>query len=513
MKKEKTRYLCDNCGHEEPKWAGRCPACLSWNSFSEISVPSGKSFGSKYNSSAKDSAPGKAISIAEITADNDNPILKDCGIEEINRVLGGGIVSGSVILIGGEPGIGKSTLMMQLAQKLSAASRSHSSKESSSNQENSANSSTRSSGKVLYVSGEESQPQIRLRANRLGNPAQTGVQQRGGQAPQQHDASANAEQEPASISETSSELIFLFSSDIYTIKDTISNLKPETVIVDSIQTLFSPEAGAVLGTINQLKYCCQELIGITKLAGTSLFLIAHVTKEGIIAGPKSIEHMVDTVLYFEHSENEMRILRAVKNRFGSIDELALFKMDSTGLQQITSPENSFLIHREKNNPPGICIAAIHEGSRVFLVEIQALTVPAKGGLSRVFSDRIDSSRISRIAAVLEKQTGVRFSDQDIYINVAGGMKIKEVGVDLPAALALYSSRTGIPINNNTAAIGELSLTGEIRPVPFIGKRLKSASSCGIKEFYSSKESLNSKPLGSKHITAETLTEIIKIIFK
>ncbi|MCL2705275.1 MAG: DNA repair protein RadA, partial [Spirochaetaceae bacterium] len=284
----------------------------------------------------------------------------------------------------------------------------------------------------------------------------------------------------------------------------------------SIQTLFAPEAGSVPGTINQLKYCCQELIDMIKLADSSLFLIAHVTKEGIIAGPKSIEHMVDTVLYFEHSENEMRILRAVKNRFGSIDELALFKMNNNGLQQITSPENSFLIHREKNNPPGICIATIHEGSRVFLVEIQALTVPAKGGLSRVFSDRIDSSRISRIAAVLEKQTGVRFSDQDIYINVAGGMKIKEVGVDLPAALALYSSRTGIPINQGTAAAGELSLTGEIRSVPFINKRLKSASSCGIKEFYSSKENADSKDSKSqkdKHITAETINEIIKILFK
>jgi DNA repair protein RadA/Sms len=334
------------------------------------------------------------------------------------------------------------------------------------------------SSKVLYVSGEESQPQLRLRLDRLD------IKEKG-------------------------ELVFIFSSDLYTIKDTINNFKPDTIIVDSIQTLFSPEAGSVPGTINQLKYCCQELIDIIKLADASLFLIAHVTKEGIIAGPKSIEHMVDTVLYFEHSENEMRILRAVKNRFGSIDELALFKMDSKGLQQITSPENSFLVHREKNNHPGICIATIHEGSRVFLVEIQALTLPSKGGLSRVFSDRIDSSRISRIAAVLEKQTGVRFSDQDIYINVAGGMKIKEVGVDLAAALALYSARTGIPISNNTAATGELSLTGEIRAVPFISKRLKSALNCGIKEFFSSKEGTDSK----SHQTAETINEIIKIIFK
>ncbi len=455
MKKEKIRYICDICGHEEVKWAGRCPACFSWNSFSEISLPAGKK---STSGRGELSSQKKPVSITEIASDNSSVILKDCGIEEINRVLGGGIVSGSVTLIGGEPGIGKSTLMMQLAQKLSE------------------------NGKVLYISGEESQPQIKLRADRLDI-------------------------------KNCKELIFIFTSDLYTIKDTIENLKPDTIIVDSIQTLFSPEAGAVPGTINQLKYCCQELIDIVKLADASLFLIAHVTKEGVIAGPKSIEHMVDTVLYFEHSENEMRILRAVKNRFGSIDELALFKMDSKGLQQITSPENSFLIHREKNNPPGICIATIHEGSRVFLVEIQALTVPAKGGLSRVFSDRIDSSRISRIAAVLEKQTGVKFSDQDIYINVAGGMKIKEVGVDLPAALALYSARTGIPINQSTAAAGELSLTGEIRPVPFISKRVKSAAGCGIKEFYSSKEGSSDKIVSGKYITAETINEIIKTIFK
>ena len=454
MKKEKIRYICDICGHEEVKWAGRCPDCLSWNSFSEISIAPGK----KHNASKNAASKKQAFSIAEIAADKNNVLLKDCGIEEINRVLGGGIVAGSAILIGGEPGIGKSTLMMQLAQKISGNT------------------------KALYISGEESQPQIRLRLNRL------------------------------EIKE-SGDLIFIFTSDLDTIKDTINEHKPNTVIIDSIQTLFSPDAGSVPGTINQLKYCCQELIDIIKLTDSSIFLIAHVTKEGIIAGPKSIEHMVDTVLYFEHSENEMRIFRAVKNRFGSIDELALFKMAANGLQQITSPENSFLIHRGINNPPGICIATIHEGSRGFIVEIQALTVPAKGGLSRIFSDRIDSSRISRIAAVLEKQTNVKFSDQDIYINVAGGMKIKEVGVDLPAALALYSARTGIPINNSVAATGELSLTGEIRPVPFIGKRLKSASNCGIKEFYSSAEGTDNKPLHDKHIIAATINEIIKIMFK
>ncbi|MDX9800267.1 MAG: DNA repair protein RadA [Spirochaetia bacterium] len=423
MKKEKSRFICDNCGHVEVKWAGRCPACLAWNSFTENIVPAS---GTKKTRS-KDKNP---VGLSEIGNSPGSMMREDSGMDEINRVLGGGITRGSVVLIGGEPGIGKSTIMMQLASVLSAKK------------------------KVLYISGEESRGQIKLRAERLG-------------------ISAN------------SNLAFFFATDLDSVTGAISKFNPSSIIIDSVQTLFSPEAGTVPGTVSQLKYCCQELIDLVKSGETSLFLIAHVTKEGIIAGPKTIEHMVDTVLYFEHSENDMRILRAVKNRFGSVDELGLFRMSGTGLNQITSPENAFISSREGENPPGICIAAVHEGSRVFLVEIQSLTVPAKGGISRVFSDRIDSSRISRIAAVLEKHTGLKFSDQDIYVNVAGGMRIKEVGVDLAAALALYSARTGIPIPAKTAAAGEISLTGEIRPVPFTGKRVKSALSFGISEFHSS----------------------------
>ncbi len=460
MKKEKTGYICDNCGHEDVKWAGRCPACSSWNSFSEKQAPSPSGRKNIYSKNL----PGRKnhfknpVSLSEIEiSPQAGGGQSDCGINEINRVLGGGITAGGVVLIGGEPGIGKSTIMMQLAQKLSEKR------------------------KVLYISGEESPSQIRLRAERLeirDNP----------------------------------DIEFFFTTELSSVVDAINKAKPDSIIVDSIQTLFSPEAGTVPGTVSQLKYCCQELIDIVKQNETSLFLIAHVTKEGVIAGPRTIEHMVDTVLYFEHSENEMRILRAVKNRFGSVDELALFSMGSTGLTQISSPENAFIISREKENPPGICIATVHEGSRVFLVEIQALTVPAKGGISRVFSDRIDSSRISRIAAVLEKHTSLRFSDQDIYVNVAGGMRIREVGVDLPAALALYSARTGIPLPPKTAAAGELSLTGEIRPVPFIGKRVKSASGYGIKNFFSSGPGAESETTGQKYKTAGTINEIIKSLF-
>lgn len=459
MKKEKSRFICDNCGHVEFKWAGRCPACLAWNSFTENNVPASGT--KKTHGSSKLKNP---VSLSEISLSAGSMMREDSGMDEINRVLGGGITAGSVVLIGGEPGIGKSTIMMQLASVLSLKK------------------------KVLYISGEESRAQIKLRADRLGITANP-------------------------------DLAFFFATDLDSVTGAISKYNPSSIIIDSVQTLFSPEAGSVPGTASQLKYCCQELIDIVKSGENSLFLIAHVTKEGIIAGPKTIEHMVDTVLYFEHSENDMRILRAVKNRFGSVDELGLFRMGGSGLKQITSPENAFMSSREGENPPGICIAAVHEGSRVFLVEIQSLTVPAKGGISRVFSDRIDSSRISRIAAVLEKHTGLRFSDQDIYVNVAGGMRIKEVGVDLAAALALYSARTGIPLPSKTAAAGELSLTGEIRPVPFTEKRIKAAAACGISNYYStaangahSKSTDRSETVPRSFKEADNINQIIKSVF-
>lgn len=457
MKKEKARYLCDNCGHEEPKWAGRCPACFSWNSFSEIKLsPSGAKAALRRGETGTEKLH-MPVTLKEMGVGSHSQQMHDSGIGEINRVLGGGITPGSAVIIGGEPGIGKSTIMMQLAGSLSAEK------------------------KVLYISGEESAAQMKMRAERL------------------------AVDEKGSLS-------FFFSPVLEHVTSSIHEAKPDSVIIDSIQTLFSPEAGTTAGTVNQLKYCCQELIDTAKHAGISLFLVAHVTKEGIIAGPRTIEHMVDTVLYFEHSENEMRILRAVKNRFGPVDELGLFRMGTKGLSEVKSPESAFLVARSEKNLPGICVAAVHEGSRIFLVEVQALTVPAKGGLSRVFSDRIDSSRISRIAAVLEKHTSLKFSDQDIYINVAGGMKIREVGVDLPAALALYSARTGIPVPPGTAAAGELSLTGEIRPVPFTAKRIKSASSYGILEFYSSSSDKEKGKNEGTSNTADNISQVIKSVF-
>ena len=335
----------------------------------------------------------------------------------------------SAILVGGEPGVGKSTLLLQTAAAVDTK------------------------GHILYISGEESAGQVKMRADRLG---------------------LNADR-----------IEIFCSGNLEDIQAIIEAVKPLLIMVDSAQTLFSTEAGPAPGTINQMKYCCWELISWVKEHDAALFLTAHVTKDGLISGPKTLEHMVDTVLYFEDSLSDgadTRFLRAVKNRFGSIDEIGIFTMGEKGLSAVEDPSHLFLVRREGENPPGIATAAVLEGSRTLLVEIQALTVPAKGSISRVFSDRIDSARVSRVAAVIEKHLGLRLSDQDIYINVAGGIRISEVGVELPLACALYSARTGISLPAKTAIAGELSLAGEVRPLRRLESRVKTAENLGFTGF-------------------------------
>jgi DNA repair protein RadA/Sms len=421
LAKKKTYFICGSCEHKEPKWLGRCPDCGEWNSFSEVSADAVRA-----TPAGRDIKVSPVQSIDNIETATD--IRSESGIGEIDRVLGGVIMKGSAILVGGEPGIGKSTLMLQLSGKVAEKE------------------------PVLYVSGEESPGQIKMRARRLGinGPA----------------------------------LKILADFDLSHILSELIKLKPDLVIIDSIQTLYASEAGSVPGTVSQLKFCCHELISWAKENKSSIFLIAHVTKEGTIAGPKVIEHMVDTVLYFDQSDSELRILRSTKNRFGSIDEIGLFLMDGKGLKEVTNPSGIFLEKRKGETPPGIAIATIYEGSRILMVEIQALTVPAKGSASRVYSDRIDSQRVSRVAAVLEKHGGIKFSDQDIYINIAGGLKISEVGIELPLALAVYSARTGLSLPAKLASAGELSLAGEIRTVSHLKRREKTASEMGYSQFYS-----------------------------
>jgi DNA repair protein RadA/Sms len=278
-----------------------------------------------------------------------------------------------------------------------------------------------------------------------------------------------------------SDLVVLSESRLERIEKVLEKEKPSVVVVDSIQTLFSPEAGQVPGTVNQLKLTTFDLISWAKERSVGILLVAHVTKGGEIAGPKAVEHMVDTVLMFEQGQGDLRVLRAMKNRFGSVDELGLFTMEQVGLVEIKNPEGRFLVERPGELPPGTLVAPVYEGTRILLVELQALTVPAKGAVSRVFSDRIDSGRVSRIAAVLEKHLGLRFSDHDIYINVAGGIRINEVGVELALALALYSARTGLSLPKKLGVMGEVSLAGEIRSVSQMERRKKALKELGYNQ--------------------------------
>jgi DNA repair protein RadA/Sms len=430
VKKQKTFiFKCSSCGHEEPKWLGRCPECGEWNTLNETPI-TGRGTAKASGSSAR--ALPQSFPLSSVDPLEGSRIAS--GIGELDRVLGGGIMKRSAILVGGEPGIGKSTLLLQAAAAADTK------------------------GRILYISGEESAGQIRMRADRLGLMG----------------------------AGTKGEKIEIFcSGNLEEIQTILEASKPVLVIVDSAQTLLSADAGMVPGTINQMKYCSWELISWVKEHDAALFLVAHVTKDGVISGPKSLEHMVDTVLYFENSaagEGDCRFLRATKNRFGSVDEIGIFTMGEKGLSMVEDPSLLFLVRREGELPPGVATAAVLEGSRTLLVEIQALTVPAKGAMSRVFSDRIDSARVSRVAATIEKHLGLRLSDQDIYINVAGGIRIAEVGVELALACAIYSARTNLPLPAKTAIAGELSLAGEVRPLRRQPGRVKAARNLGFNSF-------------------------------
>lgn len=424
MKESTVRYVCRECGHVETKWNGRCPECGSWNSFDEESV-SVQLKGSK--------ADEKSVMDNEVRKLSDVPfepgMRVTSGLDELDRILGGGVMRPSSVLVGGEPGIGKSTIMIQMLSSLSE-------KDS-----------------VLYVSGEESPSQVRLRSERLGLS-------------------------------TSSISIFC-DTRLEALSSTIERIKPGYIVIDSLQTLYSVSISSIAGSPNQIKACCMELSLLAKKTGAAIFFIAHVTKDGTIAGPKIVEHIVDTVLYFESAESGLRLLRASKNRFGSVDEIGLFTMDEKGLHGLKDPSSVFLSSRAAEGlPSGIAFTPAVEGSRTFAVEIQALVVPAKTGLQRIYSDRIDNARVSRVAAILQKHAGLMLADQDIYVNVAGGIKLSDVSIELALALALYSSKEDIPLSPDLAAFGELSLAGEVRPVQFAERRIRTLSEMGFRKVLS-----------------------------
>ncbi len=444
-KKISSAYKCSECGYSQPTWLGRCPECGSWNTMEEcICDPNSTSsaFGDKTSQIIK------PVPLSTVQPQENERIFT--GITELDRVLGGGAMKRSAILIGGEPGIGKSTLMLQTASCISL-----------------------NKGKVLYISGEESAGQIKNRADRLNLDTR--------------------------------EIEILCTMRLEDIKEALKSLNPLFVIIDSIQTVYSVEAGIVPGTINQLKFCANELIGWAKERDSILMMSAHVTKEGYIAGPKSLEHMVDTVISFERNDDDVRFLRAQKNRFGSVDELGIFLMSEKGLEGINDPSSMFITKRNSQTPAGIANTAVFEGSRTFIVEIQSLTVPAKASVSRVYSDKIDSARVARVAAVLEKRTGLKFSDQDLYINVAGGVKLSESSIDAALAASLYSARTDISIGENTVITGELSLAGEIRPVTRLKQRIKTARDLGFSTILCPETESGCKQINS-------VKEMIRIIF-
>ena len=450
MAKTKTKttvYKCTECGYTQPRWLGRCPQCGAWNTLEEAIVDP-NSNAAAFGSNAVEKA--KPVPLANISAQENSRIKT--GIFEFDRVLGGGATKRSAILIGGEPGIGKSTLMIQACSAIHK----------------------NTSGKILYVSGEESAGQIKGRADRLGLDT-SGIE-------------------------------LLCTMRLEDIKDALLAVNPVFVIIDSIQTVYSVEAGIVPGTVNQLKYCANELIGWVKERDSVLMMSAHVTKEGTIAGPKSLEHMVDTVISFERNDDEVRFLRAIKNRFGSVDELGIFAMSEKGLEGVGDPSMMFITKRSGAIPSGIANSCVFEGSRAFMVEIQALTVPAKSNISRVYSEKIDSNRVARVAAVLEKKTKLKFSDQDLYVNVAGGVKLTESAIDAALAAALYSARTDIALAQGNVIFGELSLAGEIRPVPRLKQRIKTAKELGFTQIAAPE-----KEDGARKVS--TIGEMIKTVFE
>jgi len=418
-KTTKTIFSCQSCGYQTPKWMGRCPDCGQWQTFAEEIQALKSSQGPGRRLSA---SPTKPVSINDITLDREDRLLT--GIKEFDRVLGGGLVSGTLVLIGGDPGIGKSTLMLQA---LYGIAEKH--------------------AKVLYVSGEESIRQMRIRSQRL--------------------------------STVSSDLMVVSENDMESILLMVESVQPKVMVIDSIQTMFSPELTSAPGSISQVRESTMKLMLMAKNKGTPVFLIGHVTKDGAIAGPRLLEHMVDTVLYFEGDQNHVfRILRAVKNRFGSTNEIGVFEMNESGLNEVINPSAVFLSERPIN-VPGSIVTASMEGTRPILVELQALASSSSFGNPRRTILGIDHNRVALLVAVMEKKLGMHLMGHDIFINVAGGVKIDEPAVDMGIVAAVASSFLDRPVQQGTIVLGEIGLTGEVRAIGHIETRIAEAKKMGF----------------------------------
>lgn len=419
LKNKKTVYFCQECGYESAKWMGQCPACKAWNTFVEETVSSKKSSSGSIKTTQKKTEP---VVLKDISLSSDE--RQSCGIGELDRVLGGGIVPGSLVLVGGDPGIGKSTLLLQVCRNLSSQGIS-----------------------VLYISGEESLRQIKLRADRLGT--------------------------------FNDKLKLLCETNLENIREIIERTKPDVAVVDSIQTMFHEDISSAPGSVSQVRESTNVLMQIAKGMEVSIFIVGHVTKEGNVAGPRVLEHMVDTVLYFEGDRHaSYRILRAVKNRFGSTNEIGVFEMQNSGLEEVKNP-SEFLLNGRPENASGSVVACSMEGTRPILVEIQALVCQSNFGIPRRTAVGTDFNRVNLLMAVLEKKAGVHLAASDAYVNIAGGMKMTEPAIDLGICLAIISSAKEIVIPDSVMAFGEIGLSGEVRAVSMAGQRVQEAKKLGF----------------------------------
>lgn len=416
-KAKKSVFFCQNCGHEESKWLGQCPVCKEWNTFVEEKVTPVKTGVSREQNKVQ------VVTLSSISTDEDERIKT--GIDELDRVLGGGIVPGSLVLVGGDPGIGKSTLLLQVCQRLAATKK-----------------------KVLYVSGEESLKQIKLRANRMGKFAES---------------------------------LYLFcETNLDIIRGVIENQRPDVLVVDSIQTMYNEEVASAPGSVSQVRESTNVLMQMAKGFNISTFIVGHVTKEGTVAGPRVLEHMVDTVLYFEGDRHaSYRILRGVKNRFGSTNEIGVFEMRKEGLAEVENP-SEFMLSGKPESASGSVVACAIEGTRPMLLEIQALVCRSNFGMPRRTAAGLDYNRVNLLMAVLEKRIGLPLSNYDAYVNIAGGIRMNEPAVDLGIVMAIASSYKNKPISEDTIVFGEVGLSGEVRAVTMPEQRVAEAKKLGFK---------------------------------
>ena len=457
MAKEKTVYVCSACGYETPRWMGKCPGCNAWNTMEEQAPQASVSQAAPVKANKQRGGTGaKALRLDEIP--EENAARASTGIGELDRVLGGGVVEGSLMLVGGDPGIGKSTLLLQVSEHLA-----------------------RQGARVLYISGEESARQIKMRARRLGVAADS--------------------------------LLILSENAMDAAEKRWEEIQPDYMIIDSIQTMYRPDMASAPGSVSQVRECASLLMRMAKTTGCAVFLVGHVTKEGAIAGPRILEHMVDVVLYFEGDrQHEYRILRAEKNRFGSVNELGLFEMHEKGMLPVANPSEMLLSERAKN-VPGSCVIPAIECSRPMLVEVQALALQTAYGTPRRTTNGFDAGRLALLLAVLEKRAGVSLFNQDVYVNVASGLSLSEPAADLALCAAVASSVRDVCIPGDWAVMGEVGLAGEIRAVSQCERRLSECARLGFTSAVLPRENARhlKAPEGMRVYGVETLAEALSIL--